>query len=212
MFRTHLCTVGCQYLTQLDTSAAALLPHLNRDDIAAAAAAPSNNKQQQQQSQRRGNNRFSRTGSAGPSPGVVAAAAAAALAATAAVAGDGKPHTAATAASNGNSSSKQADAAKLLQHKSVMHFSTVDRWVRAEWRQQVNCGVHLFVCSMLCGRQNWRLESTPLCCCFYLVLPSLLLSLLSRLRLEAAFPSAAVRQADRRQRAAKVQPQRFFDK
>lgn len=77
----------CAALVQLDTSAAALLPHLNSDDIQAAAV--NGPKQQQpQQAQRRGGMRVSRTGSAGPAPGETAAAAAAALAAAAA--GEGK--------------------------------------------------------------------------------------------------------------------------
>ena len=67
-------------LPQLDTSAAALLPHLNRDDLAAAAAGPKQ-QQQQQQMQRRGGMRMSRTGSTGPNASAVAAAAALAIAA-----------------------------------------------------------------------------------------------------------------------------------
>jgi hypothetical protein len=164
-------------LLQLDTSAAALLPHLNRDDIDAAAAGAK--QQTQQQMQRRGGMRLSRTGSAGPTAGAIAAAASA-LAAAAAL--DGKaPATAgvclrgtgvcgmspvdmcgyaivmrtqraclviieaghftmlmvsagvpagAPAGSlhhSSHSSNHQADKAKLLHRKTVIHLNTVDR-------------------------------------------------------------------------------------
>jgi hypothetical protein len=110
-------------MMQLDTSAAALLPHLNRDDIEAATNGPK--QQQQQHMQRRGGGmRMSRTGSSGPTSGAIAAAAAAALAA----AGEGTS-AGALNSHRGNTTRKEADAAKLLHHKTVIHFNTVDRSV-----------------------------------------------------------------------------------
>jgi hypothetical protein len=120
----HAVLVCCATLMQLDTSAAALLPHLNRDDIEAAANGPK--QQQQQHMQRRGGMRISRTGSLGPASGAIAAAAAAAaLAAT----GEGRGAAGSLNSHRGTTTEKEADAAKLLHHKTVIHFNTIDRSV-----------------------------------------------------------------------------------
>jgi hypothetical protein len=121
----HAVLVCCATLMQLDTSAAALLPHLNRDDIEAAANGPK--QQQQQHMQRRGGMRISRTGSLGPASGAIAAAAAAAAALAAT--GEGRGAAGSLNSHRGTTTEKEADAAKLLHHKTVIHFNTIDRLV-----------------------------------------------------------------------------------
>ncbi|WIA28068.1 hypothetical protein OEZ86_010653 [Tetradesmus obliquus] len=88
-------------LQQLDSSAASLLPHLNRDYLHSS------------QQQRRPGARSSSQGAAATARGSTAEAAAAA-------AGVG-------GSSAAGISSKEQEAAKLLHHKTVMKFSTVDR-------------------------------------------------------------------------------------